>query len=105
MEIVVHVQFQNIELALSRLDSFKRRYKSFLKTTGEQRVLDFIRLLELMLKTPDTLQKKSYREAVLALLDVAENQDIFSLSFIAWQAAQWQSKSPYEVTLELLSNA
>src|SRR5690606_33567687 len=30
LEILIHVQFENTELALSRIQSFKRRYKKYL---------------------------------------------------------------------------
>jgi len=39
MEILVQAQFSNIELSMSRLNSFRRRYKKYLLKISEERVL------------------------------------------------------------------
>jgi hypothetical protein len=52
MEILVHAQFSNIELAMSRLNSFRRRYKKYLLKTSEERVLVYLRLVEKHLQNP-----------------------------------------------------
>src|SRR5690606_31597912 len=41
MEILIHTQFGNIDLAISRLQSFKRRYKKYLLTTNEKKVMSY----------------------------------------------------------------
>ncbi len=46
MEILVQAQFSNIELAMSRLSSFRRRYKKYLLKTSEERVLVYLKLVE-----------------------------------------------------------
>lgn len=102
MEILVQEQFSNIELALSRLNSFRRRYKKYLVDTSEERVLVFLKLIERYLLKPDLLFDQTYRNMVLELLESAENNDIFNLSFIAWLIAKWEKKTPYEVVLRLV---
>jgi hypothetical protein len=104
MEILVHAQFSNIELAMSRLNSFRRRYKKYLLKTSEERVLLFLKLVEKHLLKPDVAFDTSYRKSVLSLLDGAENNDIFTLSFIAWLIARWEKKTPYQVMLTLVLN-
>ncbi len=104
MEIVVHTQFENTELAISRLVSFKRRYKKFLKSSGEQKVLDYIRLLEQLLLKPDIQYHHQYQVKVTALLNETANQDIFTISFIAWLMSHWQKNSAYEITIALVQN-
>ncbi|HEY0770539.1 MAG TPA: hypothetical protein VGD31_09425 [Sphingobacteriaceae bacterium] len=102
MEILVQAQFSNIELAMSRLNSFRRRYKKYLIKTSEERVLVFLKLVEKHLLQPDVLVDPAYRNTVLDLLRSTENNDIFTLSFIAWLIAQWEKKTPYEVVLRLI---
>lgn len=102
MEILVHAQFSNIELAMSRLNSFRRRYKKYLVKTSEDRVLLFLRLVEKYLLKPDVTFETTYRKAVLDLLSRAENSDIFTLSFIAWLIARWEKKTAYKVVLTLV---
>jgi hypothetical protein len=104
MEILIHAQFSNIELALSRLNSFRRRYKKYLLKTSEDRVLEFLRLVEKYLQKPDVIGDAAYKKTVLDLLDKAENNDIFSLSFVAWLIARWEKKTAYQVVLNLIKN-
>jgi hypothetical protein len=102
MEILVQAQFGNIELAMSRLNSFRRRYKKYLLKTSEERVLLFLRLVEQHLLKPDVVFETAYRKTVLSLIAGEENNDIFTLSFIAWLIARWEKKTAYQVMLTLL---
>lgn len=104
MEILTQAQFSNIELAMSRLSSFRRRYKKYLLKTSEQRVLTFLRLVEKYLLKPDVAFEPAYRKAVINLLAEAKNNDIFTLSFIAWLIARWEKKTAQEVILLLIQN-
>ena len=104
MEILVHAQFSNIELAMSRLSSFRRRYKKYLLKTSEERVLVFLRLVEKYLLKPDVVFDAAYRTAVLNIAARAENNDIFTLSFIAWLMARWEKKTAYQIVLTLIQD-
>lgn len=104
MEILVQAQFSNIELAMSRLSSFRRRYKKYLLKTSEERVLLYLSLVEKYLLKPDVVFDMAYRKTVLNLLSGAENNDIFTLSFIAWLIARWEKKTAYKVVLTLVQN-
>ncbi|RYE20353.1 MAG: hypothetical protein EOP45_11205, partial [Sphingobacteriaceae bacterium] len=102
MEILVQAQFSNIELAMSRLNSFQRRYKKYLLQTSEERVLLFLRLVEKYLIKPDVVFEPAYKKTVLNLISNEENNDIFTLSFIAWLIARQEKKTAYEVVLTLI---
>jgi len=104
MEILLHAQFENLELAVSRLKSFKRRYKQYLMQVNEARVLYFLTLIEKYLFKPDVIYQQSFQQSVYAMLDLDENKDIFNISFIAWLISRWEKKKPFEVTLRLIEN-
>ncbi|GAA4327746.1 hypothetical protein GCM10023149_31340 [Mucilaginibacter gynuensis] len=104
MEILVQAQFSNIELAMSRLNSFRRRYKKYLLKTSEERVLLYLKMVERYLLKPDVIFDPAYRKTVLNLLDEAGNNDIFTLSFIAWLIAHWEKKIAYKVVLTLVQD-
>ena len=104
MEILVQAQFSNIELAVSRLNSFRRRYKKYLLKTSEQRVLSFLKLVEKYLLNPDVIFDMAYKKAVLDQLEMLENNDLFTLSFIAWLIARWEKKTAYKVVLTLIQD-
>ncbi|KGE13494.1 hypothetical protein [Sphingobacterium deserti] len=105
MEIIVQAQFENTELALSRLQSFRRRYKKYLQTTAEDGVLSYLRLVERYLLKPAEVFKATYQNEVLAQLTEDGNNDIFRISFIAWLIARWEKRTSYEVTLALIKKA
>lgn len=102
MEILLHAQFENIELAMSRMKSFKRRYKQYLTSVGEVRVLHFLNMVEKYFLNPDIIFQHSYQQTVYSMLEREENKDIFNLSFIAWLISRWEKQIPYEVSLRLI---
>ena len=104
MEILVHAQFTNIDLAMSRINSFRRRYKKYLLKTSEERVLLYLKQVEKYLLKPDVIFDRAYRETVLNQLNAVDNNDIFNLSFIAWIIARWEKKTAYEVVLTLIQD-
>jgi hypothetical protein len=104
MEILVQAQFSNVELSMSRLTSFRRRYKKYLLKTSEERVLEYLKLVEKYLMNPNVASEPTYRKAVLDLASMKENNDIFTLSFIAWLVARWEKKTAYEVVLTLIGD-
>lgn len=101
IEILIQAQFSNIDLSMSRLISFRRRYQKYLLKTSEQRVLNYLKLVEKYLVQPDVVQDANYRKAVLTLMEGQESNDIFTLSFIAWLIARWEKKSTYSVLLSI----
>lgn len=101
VEILVQAQFSNIELAMSRLNSFRRRYKKYLAITSEESVLTYLKLVEKYLMTPDIAFDAAYKKSVSALLKSNVNNDIFTLSFIAWLIARGEKKTAYDVVMEL----
>lgn len=105
MEILVQAQFDNIELAMSRLNSFRRRYKKYLLKTSEERVLVFLRLVEKHLLKPDAVFEPAYKDTIANMLGKAENNDIFNLSFIAWLMARWEKKPAYHIVLTLVQGS
>jgi hypothetical protein len=104
MEILVQAQFSNIELAMSRLISFRRRYKKYLLKTSEERVLLFLKLVEKYLQKPDVIFETEYQKTVLDMAGKVENNDLFTVSFIAWLIARWEKKTAYEVVLKLIQD-
>lgn len=102
MEILVHAQFGHIDLAVSRLNSFKRRYSAFLLKTNEERVLHFVRFVEKYFNKPDIVFDTTFQKDVMDLIRTKENTDIFHLCFVSWLVAIWEKKSAYQIVLHHL---
>lgn len=103
MEILIHAQFENIDFALNRIKSFKRRYRVYLENVNEERVLDYINLVEKYLNKPEILETDLFQEKLNQLF-ATHDQDVFILSYIGWLLSLKSTKSPYEITLNLIKN-
>ena len=104
VEILLHAQLENTELALSRIKSFKRRYKKYLTDVKEDRVMTYTLLIEKYISKPDAATSVSFQKSLETLLNATsgKNEDIFVLSFLGWLLAKIQRKPVYEVTLQLV---
>ena len=104
MEILIHAQFEHTDYALSRIKSFKRRYKNYLHQSKEQIVMDYILIIEKYLLKPEIIRHHSFNEKLNHLLQNEQKGDIFLKSFLGWMIAIKQNISPYEATMKLINN-
>ena len=102
VEILMHIQFENTELALSRLKSFKRRYKKYLAEVNETRVIDYVLLVEKYVLKSEIAATPAFRQGIEAMVQPSVQEDIFVLSFIGWLLAKAYKKPVYEVTMGLM---
>ena len=104
MEILIHAQFEHTDYALSRIKSFKRRYKNYLHQSKEQIVMDYILIIEKYLLKPEIIRHHSFNEKLNHLIQNEQKGDIFLKSFLGWMIAIKQNISPYEATMKLINN-
>ncbi len=102
VEILAHAGFDNVELALSRLKSFKRRYKKYLSDVKETRVFAYAQLVERYLLKPETAGHPNFKREILNLKGAGTQDDIFVVSFMAWLIAKADKRPVYEVILEMV---
>ena len=106
VEILLHVQQEYTELALSRIKSFKRRYKKYLTSVNEERVLQYLALIERYVLKSEILITPKFKNTVEEFIEQARSgpQDIFVMSFVAWLVARVNKKPVYDTTMGLLKN-
>ncbi|WP_449333714.1 hypothetical protein [Sphingobacterium kyonggiense] len=104
LEILIYADFSSIDLASARIKSFRRRYRKYLIQTHEEKVLDYVSLLEKYFVNPAILHNKSFQSRVIKLLELEENRDLFNLSFITWIIAKWEKADSYKLTLKYLKD-
>jgi len=102
LEILLHIQNGNIDVAASRVRSFKRRYKKYLEMVKEGRVIRFLKLVESYLQDPAVIKCAVFVDEVKQMASAVENQDLFVLSFIAWMRSRITSETPYQALLALV---
>lgn len=104
IEILLLIELDELELVLSRLQSFKRIYGKRLQQLEENRILNFISLVTSYYENPKLVTSKAFIDKVEASFNWKPNEeeDVFVMSFYAWLKAKMENRDMYEVTLELV---
>ena len=102
MEILTHAQFENTDYALSRIKSFKRRYKIYLQNANEQIVLDYIAFVEKIVLNPEIIKQNDFKKKLDNFIYSEHKGDVFLKSFLGWILAMQQNSTPYEATMRLI---
>ena len=106
IELLLHIELGNISYVDSRFASFQRKYFPFLKKTGEQRVITFLKYVKQYYNKPEEVTDENFKTSVETSFEwkLPEQEDIFVMSFYAWLKAKMNKTSLYETTLELVKN-
>tara|TARA_R110002051_G_scaffold321037_1_gene407650 strand:+ start:636 stop:2132 length:1497 start_codon:yes stop_codon:yes gene_type:complete len=106
VEILLLIEFGNIDLIDSRILSFKRNYFKHLKDRNQANVITYLKLVEIYYKNPENATSKEFYQKVedsFIWID-KEKEDIFMMSFFAWLKAKMTKQDVYLVTLELIKS-
>lgn len=105
IEILLLIELDKLDLILSRLQSFKRKFNIHLKDVGEERIITFMKLVIFAYDHPHLVTSETFKERVEKSFSWKEagREDIFVMSFYAWLKAKMESKDLYETTLELVN--
>ncbi|MCH3885135.1 hypothetical protein [Tenacibaculum aquimarinum] len=106
IEILLQIDLGNIDLVDSRLKSFKRNYFSNLTEINQERVITYLKLVEVYYKNPDVANSKDFHNKVETSFNWIDTkkEDIFMMSFFAWLKAKMTKQDVYLVTLNLIYN-
>ncbi|WP_299387574.1 hypothetical protein [uncultured Lacinutrix sp.] len=107
IEIILHIELENIDIVDSRLLSFKRNYSTYLKSINQERVITYLQFIETYYKNPNSIKTEQFINKVKhAFVWVeAKREDIFVMSYFAWLKSKMENKPLYSVTLELIAKA
>ncbi|WP_430411864.1 hypothetical protein [Kordia sp.] len=104
IELLLHIELGNISYVDSRFTSFQRKYYPFLKKSGEQRVITFLKFVKSYYQAPENVTSKAFLSMVEAsfVWKSPEQEDIFVMSFYAWLKAKMSKADLYQTTLDLV---
>ncbi|MFK8060564.1 MAG: hypothetical protein AB8B78_10785 [Polaribacter sp.] len=104
IEILLQIDLGNIDLVDSRLKSFKRNYFKHLKDINQERVINYLKLVETYYKNPEIATSDEFYNKVENSFNWIdrEKEDIFMMSFFAWLKAKMTKQDAYLVTLDLI---
>jgi hypothetical protein len=104
IEVLLLTELDKVDLLLSRLQAFKRKFNKPLKEIGETRVLAFMGFINEYAENPKSVASEKFKNKVEETFDWIgpEREDIFVMSFYAWLKAKMENKNLYETTLQLV---
>ena len=107
VEILLHIESQNINLAESKFRSFKRSYYSYLKCIKQDRVITYLGFVEMYYKNPKQVTSEAFKNKVENAFDWLEThkEDIFVISFYSWLKSKMNNEGLYKATLQLITQA
>ncbi len=106
IEILVQIDLGNIDFVDSKILSFKRNYFNHLRKIKQEKVIIYLKLVEIYYKNPEVVSSKEYYEKVENSFDWLDRdkEDIFMMSFFAWLKAKMTKQDVYLVTLNLVNS-
>tara|TARA_R110002049_G_scaffold26298_1_gene91688 strand:- start:3787 stop:5286 length:1500 start_codon:yes stop_codon:yes gene_type:complete len=105
IEILLQIDLGNINLVDSRLKSFKRSYFKHLQEIKQEKVITYLKLVEIYYKNPSIVTSEEFYNKVeqsFKWID-SKKEDIFMMSFFAWLKAKMTKQDIYLVTLKLIN--
>ncbi len=106
IEVLLHFDLGNDQLAESLIRSFKRKYAIHFKNQKDNPIWPFLLLVKAILYDPTLLKSNKFEKRVESSLPWnGKNEDFFNLCFYAWLKAKMQNKSIYATTMDLLNVA
>jgi len=105
IEILLHIELQNIDLVESRITSFKRAHLDYLKSIKQNRAINYLLLVEYYYKNPEKITEKQFRNKVNTSFKWigGHQEDIFVMSFYAWLKSKMDNKNLFHTTLDLIT--
>jgi tetratricopeptide (TPR) repeat protein len=107
IEILLHIELNNIDLVESRLLSFKRSYYKFLLEIKQQRVITYLNLINEYYKAPEIITSIKFKNKVEDSFEWVggAQEDIFVISFYSWLKGKMNNTDLYQTTLTLIKQA
>jgi len=103
MEVLLHFDLGNDELAESLILSFKRKYGVHFKKDQDNPIWPFLLLIKAILHDPELIQSQKFEQKVESSIPwKGENEDFFNLCIYAWLKAKMKGEPIYETTMSLL---
>lgn len=102
IEILTHIELENIDYADARLESFLFKNKEYLKQ--DKRAMVFLKYLKTSYTQPEKLKTKEFLDSFYNSIETksAPREDIYIMSFFAYLKSKIMGTDIYETTLKLV---
>lgn len=103
IEILTHIELENIDYVESRLESFMSKNKEYLKQ--DKRSAIYLKFLKISYSHPDKVQTDKFKTTFFEAVERKPRlrEDIYILSFLAYLKAKMLGEETYKTTLDLVA--
>ena len=103
-EILLYIELNEDALFYSRLNSFKRKYTTYLKQINQSRILTFLNYAERIYQNSETTTATDFSSKLKSTFEsnTIHKEDIFVISFYAWLKNKAEDRKLYNTTLNLI---
>ncbi len=104
VEILVHLELDHIDLIESRVNSFRKKHRTYLQKNSDTRALEFLKLILEYYHTPEIIVKDTFKTKINKTLATTsrKQEDIFEMSFYAWLKSKAGGTKLYKTILEMV---
>lgn len=104
IEILLHIELHNFDLAEYKINNFEKNFKKYFLETDQNRVILFLKLVKQYLLNPKIAGTVSFGNQIRDSFTWVgyRKEDIYALSFFAWLKAKNENADTYECTISLL---
>lgn len=102
IEILTHIELENLDYVDSRLESFLNKHADYLE--HDKRAMVYLNYLKTSYNHPNKVQTEEFKSTFFNSVEKKPTlrEDIYVLSFLAYLKAKMLGKETYETTLELV---
>ena len=105
IELLTHYEKGNTEISMNKIRSFKQNYKALLQNPLYNRIVTFLKFIELCIEKPYWIATKEFNEFVDSQLErwPLEREDLQAMAFYCWLKSKMMKKSYYHVLVETVN--
>ena len=102
IEILTHIELENIDYVESRVESFMNKNKTYL--LQDKRAAVYLKYLKISYSHPDKVQTEEFQTTFFDAVEQKPRlrEDIYVLSFLAYLKAKMLDEETYKTTLDLV---
>lgn len=107
IEILLHIELDNLDFVDSRIQSLVKKYGAYLKKKSSFQVLPFLKLVKAVFRNPTIARTTAFHEKVEQQIKrkPSQQEDLFLMCFYAWLKAKMIQQPLYDTTLEMMNTS
>lgn len=105
IEILLHVEMNNVDFAESRINSFKRKYRDYFERTKQLQAMEFLKLVIAYYNNKSIVRTENFKKQVehSLLFKDPKKEDVLIMSYFSWLKAKMTGKGIYETTIDMIT--